>query len=187
MSNKETDTIELTHEYIVEQLKVMQQNTEAISSEGEQLKAHFKELRKAFNGKQRTVAKDVYKVSLLISQGISSGITTNSKLVQDSGVHKTTVSRYNWLGDTLSRVGVSKSAISCVNKSLNLLSQGKLNKGQLETVQTVEDWKQLISDASFTIKGVSTDKICNSILSGFNDADIQQIASSLEQRMSQIS
>lgn len=177
------EKVAITHEMIVEELMRINDSQNKVASEEQKLKETFKSLRSTFKQVQKSVASDIPKVAYLVAKGINENVTTNGKLAQDSGVHKTTISRFHWIGSTLEKTGVTKTSEKLASKTLNLLSQNKLGKADLEGIKEVEDWKELIASAQMpTPKGVSTEKIKDSILNGFNDDELDDIVASIELR-----
>jgi hypothetical protein len=64
-----------------------------------------------------------------------------------------TISRYEWIGSTLSNVWVDRAKTSekLACKSLNLLITGVLKKSDMLNITDVENWKQVIQDKTFKL------------------------------------
>lgn len=178
--NTKTET--LTHEKIVNALKTVQENEQKLNAEKSALKTQIKELNMGFRKVQKSVTGNLPVVSLMVNQGITQGITTNGKLTQDSGVSKTTISRFDWIGSTLSRVGITKTSEKLAVKTLNELSKNNLGKAQLETVETIEDWKNLLSVSKAPkARKLDLESIKNAILEPqFTTAELQELRATIE-------
>lgn len=181
----ETAENTLTHEKIVNALKLMAENEQIRDKEKDALKTQIKQLQMGFRKVQKSVAQNVPAVSRMVNVGISQGITTNSKLTADSGISKTTISRYDWIGATLIRVGITKTSEKLASKTLNELSKGKLNKGDLEGIQDIENWKLLLAKPAVEkVKKLSCEDIKNAILDGqFSMDELFQIVSTAKLQM----
>jgi hypothetical protein len=176
METKETT---LTHEKIVEALKLVAENETKLKSQETALKAQIKEMNMGFRKVQKSVTGNLPKVSSMVNFGISNGITTNAKLTSDSGVSKTTISRFDWIGATLSRVGITKTTEKLAVKTLNELSKNNLSKSELETIKDVEGWKLLLAKpAEVKVKKLSCEDVKNAILDGqFSNDELDEIMS----------
>jgi len=173
----ETKDNALTHAKIVEALKLVQENETALAKQKTQLKTQIKELNMGFRKVQKSVTGNLPKVSLMVNSGISNGITTNAKLTTDSGVSKTTISRFDWIGATLAKVTITKTSEKLAIKTLNELSKGNLTKGDLETIQDIEGWKLLLAKPVMDkVKKLSCEDVKNAILDAqFSNAELDEI------------
>ncbi len=172
----------LTHEKIVNALKTVQENEQKLNAQKTELKTQIKELNLGFRKVQKSVTANLPVVSLMVNQGIAQNITTNGKLTQDSGVSKTTISRFDWIGAPLSRVGITKTSEKLAVKTLNELSKNNLGKGQLETVETIEDWKNLLAVSKAPkARKLDLESIKNAILEPqFTTAELQELRATIE-------
>jgi hypothetical protein len=177
--NTENNT--LTHEKIVNALKLVQENDQKLNAEKNALKTQIKELNLGFRKVQKSVTGNLPKVSLMVNSGIAQGITTNGKLTQDSGVSKTTISRFDWIGATLSRVGITKTSEKLAVKTLNELSKNNLGKTQLETIKDIEDWKNLLAVSKEPkSKKLDLETVKNAILEGqFSTSELQELGATV--------
>jgi hypothetical protein len=171
----------LTHEKIVNALKTVNENEQKLNQQKTALKTQIKELQMGFRKVQKSVAQNLPVVSLMVNSGITQGITTNGKLTQDSGVSKTTISRFDWIGATLARVGVTKTTEKLAVKTLNELSKNNLGKGQLETVESIEDWKNLLNTPKEPkAKKLDLETVKNAILEGqFSTSELQELGATV--------
>jgi hypothetical protein len=134
---------ELTHEVIVKLVSEME-NGLAYDKETENAtRADIKKLKDARRQVSKSVYGRVHEVSYLVNQALQKGITTNKKVSEDSGVSMSTISRYDWIGSTLSVVamsetGLTKTAERLAAKSLNLLITGVLKKDDMLNIKDVE-------------------------------------------------
>ena len=179
METKETT---LTHEKIVEALKLVAENETKLKSQETALKAQIKEMNMGFRKVQKSVTGNLPKVSTMVNFGITNGITSNSKLTQDSGVSKTTISRFDWIGATLTRVGISKTSEKLAVKTLNELSKNNLSKSELETIQDIEGWKLLLQKPVMAkVKKLSCEDVKNAILDAqFTNDELDEIVASVK-------
>jgi hypothetical protein len=178
----ETKENTLTHAKIVEALKLVQENETQLKAQQTALKTQIKELNMGFRKVQKSVTGNLPKVSMMVNAGIASNITSNSKLTQDSGVSKATISRFDWIGATLTRVGVTKTSEKLAIKTLNELSKNNLSKGDLETIQDVEGWKLLLAKPVMAkVKKLSCEDVKNAILDAqFSNDELDEIASTIK-------
>jgi hypothetical protein len=174
METKETT---LTHEKIVEALKLVAENETKLKQQETELKTQIKQMNMGFRKVQKSVTGNLPKVSSMVNFGISNGITTNAKLTADSGVSKTTISRFDWIGATLAKVTITKTSEKLAIKTLNELSKGNLTKGDLETIQDIEGWKLLLAKPVMDkVKKLSCEDVKNAILDAqFSNAELDEI------------
>jgi hypothetical protein len=117
----------------------------------------------------------------MVNLALQKGITTNKKVSEDSGVSTSTISRYDWIGSTLSVVamsenGLTKSAEKLAAKSLNLLITGVLKKDDMLNIKDVESWKQLITDKIFKMPSAPKfDNVREAIGNGSYDENLDEI------------
>ena len=154
--NTETPAVELTHEVIVKLVKEMENGITYVAETSEATKADIKKLKDASRQVSKSVFGRVHEVSYMVNQALQKGITTNKKVSEDSGVSMSTISRYDWIGSTLSVVamsesGLTKTAEKLASKSLNLLIQGVWKKDDMLNIKDVEHWKQVIQDKTFKL------------------------------------
>ncbi len=182
VNKMETKENTLTHEKIVEALKLVAENETKLKSQETALKAQIKEMNMGFRKVQKSVTGNLPKVSTMVNFGISNGITSNAKLTQDSGVSKATISRFDWIGATLARVGITKTSEKLAVKTLNELSKNNLNKSDLETIQDVEGWKLLLAKPVMDkVKKLSCEDVKNAILDAqFTNDELDEIVATVK-------
>jgi hypothetical protein len=151
MSKTEAPAVELSHELIVKLISEVENGLVAIEQTNAQTKDQIKKLKDA----RRVVSKSVFgrvpMTSFMVSEAVKKGITSIKKVSEDSGVSMPTISRYEWIGSTLSVVGLTKTSEKLAQKSLNLLIGGVLKKNDMVSINDVEGWKQLIQDKTFKL------------------------------------
>ena len=152
MSKKEeTPVIELSHELVVKMISELENGLIAVEQTESKTKDEIKKLKDA----RRVVSKSVFgrvpMTSFMVSEAVKKGITSIKKVSEDSGVSMPTISRYEWIGSTLSVVGLTKTSEKLAQKSLNLLIGGVLKKNDLVSINDVDGWKQLIQDKTFKL------------------------------------
>jgi len=177
VNKMETKETTLTHEKIVEALKLVAENETKLKQQETELKTQIKQMNMGFRKVQKSVTGNLPKVSSMVNFGISNGITTNAKLTADSGVSKTTISRFDWIGATLAKVTITKTSEKLAIKTLNELSKGNLTKGDLETIQDIEGWKLLLQKPVMAkVKKLSCEDVKNAILDAqFSNAELDEI------------
>ena len=131
MSKIDTQAVELSHELIVKLVSEMENGIAYVATTTDATKADIKKLKDANRQVSKSVFGRVHEVSYMVNQALQKGITTNKKVSEDSGVSMSTISRYDWIGSTLSVVamsesGLTKTAEKLASKSLNLLITGVL-------------------------------------------------------------
>ena len=189
MSKKEVmPEVELTHEVIVKLVSEME-NGLAYDKETENAtKADIKKLKEVRRQVSKSVYGRVHEVSYLVNQALQKNITTNKKVSEDSGVSMSTISRYDWIGSTLSVVamsetGLTKTAEKLAAKSLNLLIQGVLKKDDMLNIKDVEAWKELIIDKTFKApKAPNLDIVIDALMNGAYDSELTRIETSVSTR-----
>ena len=151
MSKTEAPAIELSHELIVKMISEVENGMVAVKEAEAQTKDEIKKLKDA----RRVVSKSVFgrvpMTSYMVAEAVKKGITSIKKVSDDSGVSMPTISRYEWIGSTLSVVGLTKTSEKLASKSLNLLIGGVLKKNDMVSIQDVDGWKQLIQDKTFKL------------------------------------
>jgi hypothetical protein len=151
-------------------------------------KADIKKLKDTNRQVSKSVYGRVHEVSYMVNQALQKGITTNKKVSEDSGVSTSTISRYDWIGSTLSVVamsesGLTKSAEKLASKSLNLLIQGVLKKDDMLNIKDVESWKQLIADRIFKLPTApKLDAVTEAIGNGSYDDVLSKLETALSTR-----
>jgi acetylglutamate kinase len=151
-------------------------------------KADIKKLKDANRQVSKSVFGRVHEVSYMVNQALQKGITTNKKVSEDSGVSMSTISRYDWIGSTLSVVamsesGLTKTAEKLASKSLNLLIQGVLKKDDMLNIKDIEGWKQVIQDRTFKLPTApKLDAVLEAIGNGSYDDSLGKLESALTTR-----
>ena len=184
MSKKEeTPVIELTHEVIV---KLVSELENGINYD-KQVEGKTKEDIKKLKGARRQVSKSVYgrvhEVSYMVNMAIQKGTTSVKKVSEDSGVSMSTISRYDWIGATLSNVGLTKTSEKLAQKSLNLLITGVFNKSDMLNIKDIEHWKQLIQDKTFKLPNApKLESVTEAIGNGSYDEALDKLESAINTR-----
>jgi len=169
MSKKEeTPVIELSHELVVKMISELENGLIAVEQTESKTKDEIKKLKDA----RRVVSKSVF----MVSEAVKKGITSIKKVSEDSGVSMPTISRYEWIGSTLSVVGLTKTSEKLAQKSLNLLIGGVLKKNDLVSINDVDGWKQLIQDKTFKLPSAPKfDAVREAIGNGSYDDKLDEI------------
>lgn len=154
--NTDTPAVELTHELVVKLVSELEKGIAYVAETTDATKADIKKLKETNRQVSKSVFGRVHEVSYMVNQALQKNITTNKKISEDSGVSMSTISRYDWIGSTLSVVamsesGLTKTAEKLAAKSLNLLIQGVLKKDDMLNIKDVEHWKQVIQDKTFKL------------------------------------
>ena len=190
--NTDTPAVELTHEVIVKLVKEMENGINYVAETSEATKADIKKLKDANRQVSKSVFGRVHEVSYLVNQALQKNITTNKKVSEDSGVSMSTISRYDWIGSTLSVVamsesGLTKTAEKLASKSLNLLIQGVLKKDDMLNIKDIEGWKQVIQDRTFKLPSApKLDAVTEAIGNGSYDDALSKLESAITTRRKMI-
>jgi len=176
MSKTEAPVIELSHELIVKMISEVENGMVAVKEAEAQTKDEIKKLKDA----RRVVSKSVFgrvpMTSYMVAEAVKKGITSIKKVSDDSGVSMPTISRYEWIGSTLSVVGLTKTSEKLASKSLNLLIGGVLKKNDMVSIQDVDGWKQLIQDKTFKLPSAPKfDAVREAIGNGSYDDKLDEI------------
>lgn len=188
MSNTDIQVPELTHELIVKLVSELENGLAHVEETTNATKADIKKLKAESRQVSKSVYGRVHQVSYMVNQALQKGITTNKKVSEDSGVSTSTISRYDWIGSTLSVVamsetGLTKSAEKLASKSLNLLIQGVLKKDDMLNIKDVDSWKELIIDKTFkTPSAPKLDTVIDALMNGSYDAELSRIETSVSTR-----
>jgi hypothetical protein len=183
MSKAEAQALELSHELIVRMVKELDNGLIAVSETDVKTKDEIKKLKDARRQVSKSVFGRVPQVSWMVSQAIEAGKTTIKKVSDDSGVSMPTISRYDWIGSTLSIVGLTKTSEKLASKSLNLLIQGILKKDDMLNIQDVDGWKALIQDITFKIPNApKLDSVIDALMNGAYDDELNRIETSVSTR-----
>jgi len=186
--NTETQAVELTHELVVKLVSEMENGIAYVATTTDATKADIKKLKDASRQVSKSVFGRVHEVSYMVNQALQKGITTNKKVSEDSGVSMSTISRYDWIGSTLSVVamsesGLTKTAEKLASKSLNLLITGVLKKDDMLNIKDVEHWKQVIQDKTFKLPSApKLDAVTEAIGNGSYDDVLGKIETALAVR-----
>ena len=190
--NTDTPAVELTHEVIVKLVKEMENGIAYVAETSDATKADIKKLKDASRQVSKSVFGRVHEVSYLVNQALQKNITTNKKVSEDSGVSMSTISRYDWIGSTLSVVamsetGLTKTAEKLAAKSLNLLIQGVLKKDDMLNIKDIEGWKQVIQDRTFKLPSApKLDAVTEAIGNGSYDDALGKLESAITTRRKMI-
>ena len=190
--NTETQAVELTHEVIVKLVKEMENGIAYVATTTDATKADIKKLKDASRQVSKSVFGRVHEVSYMVNQALQKNITTNKKVSEDSGVSMSTISRYDWIGSTLSVVamsesGLTKTAEKLASKSLNLLITGVLKKDDMLNIKDIEGWKQVIQDRTFKLPNApKLDAVTEAIGNGSYDDVLGKIETALAVRRKMI-
>lgn len=180
---EERPVIELTHEKVVQLVSELENGYKVIDETNAKTKDEIKKLKDA----RRVVSKSVFgrvpMASFMVSEAVAKGITSIKKVSDDSGVSISTISRYEWIGTTLSNVGLTKTSEKLATKSLNLLIGGVLKKQDMLSVRDVESWKQLIQDKTFKLPSAPKfDSVREAIGNGSYDEYLNDIETAVSTR-----
>jgi uncharacterized small protein (DUF1192 family) len=192
MSKIETPAVELSHELVVKLVSELENGIAYVATTTDATKADIKKLKEANRQVSKSVFGRVHEVSYIVNQALQKGITTNKKVSEDSGVSMSTISRYDWIGSTLSVVamsesGLTKTAEKLASKSLNLLITGVLKKDDMLNIKDVEHWKQVIQDKTFKLPTApKLDAVIESIGNGSYDESLGKLESALSTRRKMI-
>ena len=180
--------VELTHELVVKLVSELENGIAYVATTTDATKADIKKLKDASRQVSKSVFGRVHEVSYMVNQALQKGITTNKKVSEDSGVSMSTISRYDWIGSTLSVVamsenGLTKTAEKLASKSLNLLITGVLKKDDMLNIKDVEHWKQVIQDKTFKLPNApKLDAVLEAIGNGSYDDSLGKLESALTTR-----
>lgn len=184
----ETPAVELSHELIVKLVSEMENGIAYVATTTDATKADIKKLKDANRQVSKSVFGRVHEVSYMVNQALQKGITTNKKVSEDSGVSMSTISRYDWIGSTLSVVamsesGLTKTAEKLASKSLNLLITGVLKKDDMLNIKDIEGWKQVIQDKTFKLPNApKLDAVTEAIGNGSYDDSLGKLESAITTR-----
>ena len=184
----ETPAVELTHELVVKLVSEMEKGIAYVAETSDATKADIKKLKDASRQVSKSVFGRVHEVSYMVNQALQKNITTNKKVSEDSGVSMSTISRYDWIGGTLSVVamsesGLTKTAEKLASKSLNLLITGVLKKDDMLNIKDVEHWKQVIQDKTFKLPNApKLDAVTEAIGNGSYDDALGKLESAITTR-----
>ena len=188
MSKKdETQAIELTHDKIVQIVSELENGLKTIDETNLKTKDEIKRLKDARRVVSKSVFQRVPMASFMIAEGVQKGITSISKVSADSGVSMPTISRYEWIGSTLSNVGWTKTSEKLACKSLNLLIGGVLKKSDMLNITDVENWKQVIQDKTFKLPNApKIESVFEAISNGTYDTHLNEIETRVSTRRKMI-
>ena len=184
----DTPAVELSHELIVKLVREMENGIAYVATTTDATKADIKKLKDANRQVSKSVFGRVHEVSYMVNQALVKGITTNKKVSEDSGVSMSTISRYDWIGSTLSVVamsesGLTKTAEKLASKSLNLLITGVLKKDDMLNIKDIEGWKQVIQDKTFKLPSApKLDAVTEAIGNGSYDDSLGKLESAITTR-----
>jgi uncharacterized small protein (DUF1192 family) len=186
--NTDTPAVELTHELVVKLVSELEKGIAYVAETTDATKADIKKLKDSSRQVSKSVFGRVHEVSYMVNQALQKGITTNKKVSEDSGVSMSTISRYDWIGSTLSVVamsesGLTKTAEKLASKSLNLLITGILKKDDMLNIKDIEGWKQVIQDKTFKLPSApKLDAVTEAIGNGSYDDVLGKIETALSVR-----
>ena len=192
MSKADTPVVELTHELVVKLVSELEKGIAYVAETTDATKADIKKLKDTNRQVSKSVFGRVHEVSYMVNQALQKNITTNKKISEDSGVSMSTISRYDWIGSTLSVVamsesGLTKTAEKLASKSLNLLIQGVLKKDDMLNIKDVEHWKQVIQDKTFKLPSApKLDAVTEAIGNGSYDDALGKLESAITTRRKMI-
>ena len=184
--------IELSHELVVRLVSELENGIAHVEETTNATKADIKKLKDMSRQVSKSVFGRVHEVSYIVNQALQKNITTNKKVSEDSGVSMSTISRYDWIGGTLSVVamsesGLTKTAEKLASKSLNLLIQGVLKKDDMLNIKDVEGWKQVIQDRTFKLPSApKLDAVTEAIGNGSYDDVLGKLEASIATRRKMI-
>ena len=180
---EETPVIELTHEVIVKLVSELENGFNYDKQVEGKTKEDIKRLKDARRQVSKSVYGRVHEVSYMVNMAIQKGTTSVKKVSDDSGVSMSTISRYDWIGATLSNVGLTKTSEKLAQKSLNLLIQGVFNKSDMLNIKDVEHWKQLIQDKTFKLPNApKLESVTEAIGNGSYDEALDKLESAINTR-----
>ena len=184
MSKKEeTPVIELTHEVIVKLVSELENGINYDKQVEGKTKEDIKKLKDARRQVSKSVYGRVHEVSYMVNMAIQKGTTSVKKVSEDSGVSMSTISRYDWIGATLSNVGLTKTSEKLAQKSLNLLITGVFNKSDMLNIKDIEHWKQLIQDKTFKLPNApKLESVTEAIGNGSYDEALDKLESAINTR-----
>ena len=184
MSKKEeTPVIELTHEVIVKLVSELENGINYDKQVEGKTKEDIKKLKDARRVVSKSVFGRVHEVSYMVNMAIQKGTTSVKKVSEDSGVSMSTISRYDWIGATLSNVGLTKTSEKLAQKSLNLLITGVFNKSDMLNIKDIEHWKQLIQDKTFKLPNApKLESVTEAIGNGSYDEALDKLESAINTR-----
>ena len=188
MSKKEeTPVIELTHEVIVKLVSELENGINYDKQVEGKTKEDIKKLKDARRQVSKSVYGRVHEVSYMVNMAIQKGTTSVKKVSEDSGVSMSTISRYDWIGATLSNVGLTKTSEKLAQKSLNLLITGVFNKSDMLNIKDIEHWKQLIQDKTFKLPNApKLESVTEAIGNGSYDEALDKLESAINTRRKMI-
>jgi hypothetical protein len=175
--------VELTHEVIVKLVSELENGINYDKQVEGKTKDDIKKLKDARRQVSKSVYGRVHEVSYMVNMAIQKGTTSVKKVSEDSGVSMSTISRYDWIGATLSNVGLTKTSEKLAQKSLNLLIQGVFNKSDMLNIKDVEHWKQLIQDKTFKLPNApKLESVTEAIGNGSYDEALDKLESAINTR-----
>ena len=186
--NTDTPAVELTHELVVKLVSELEKGIAYVAETTDATKADIKKLKDTNRQVSKSVFGRVHEVSYMVNQALQKNITTNKKVSEDSGVSMSTISRYDWIGSTLSVVamsesGLTKTAEKLAAKSLNLLITGILKKDDMLNIKDIEGWKQVIQDKTFKLPSApKLDAVTEAIGNGSYDDALGKLESAITTR-----
>lgn len=179
--------IELTHEVVVRLVSELENGFAHDKAVEGQTKEQIKKLKDARRQVSKSVFGRVHEVSYMVNMAIQKNTTTIKRVSEDSGVSMSTISRYDWIGATLSNVGLTKTTEKLAQKSLNLLIQGVFNKADMLNIKDVEHWKQLIQDKTFKLPSApKIESVLEAVGNGSYDEALDRIESAINTRRKMI-
>lgn len=175
--------VELTHEVIVKLVSELENGFNYDKQVEGKTKEDIKKLKDARRQVSKSVYGRVHEVSYMVNMAIQKGTTSVKKVSDDSGVSMSTISRYDWIGATLSNVGLTKTSEKLAQKSLNLLITGVFNKSDMLNIKDVEHWKQLIQDKTFKLPNApKLESVTEAIGNGSYDEALDKLESAINTR-----
>ncbi len=175
--------VELTHEVIVKLVSELENGFNYDKQVEGKTKEDIKKLKDARRQVSKSVYGRVHEVSYMVNMAIQKGTTSVKKVSEDSGVSMSTISRYDWIGATLSNVGLTKTSEKLAQKSLNLLITGVFNKSDMLNIKDVEHWKQLIQDKTFKLPNApKLESVTEAIGNGSYDEALDKLESAINTR-----
>jgi hypothetical protein len=179
--------VELTHEVIVKLVSELENGFNYDKQVEGKTKDDIKKLKDARRQVSKSVYGRVHEVSYMVNMAIQKGTTSVKKVSEDSGVSMSTISRYDWIGATLSNVGLTKTSEKLAQKSLNLLITGVFNKSDMLNIKDIEHWKQLIQDKTFKLPNApKLESVTEAIGNGSYDEALDKLESAINTRRKMI-
>ncbi len=179
--------VELTHEVIVKLVSELENGFNYDKQVEGKTKEDIKKLKDARRQVSKSVYGRVHEVSYMVNMAIQKGTTSVKKVSEDSGVSMSTISRYDWIGATLSNVGLTKTSEKLAQKSLNLLITGVFNKSDMLNIKDIEHWKQLIQDKTFKLPNApKLESVTEAIGNGSYDEALDKLESAINTRRKMI-